>query len=71
MEPDDRDLLIRIDMNVTSLVASREDHEVRIRALEATRQSQRGAIAVITTVVSAIWGLALAAFEVFGGRHHG
>ena len=64
----DRDLLVRIDMNVASLVKAREDHEVRLRVLESTGQSHKGAIKIAVAVSSAIWGLILVGAEVLVGH---
>jgi hypothetical protein len=76
---DDHDLLIRIDENVGAIKQHAEQHQAkddeihkrlddRLRVLEATRQSQKGAITAITAVMSAIWAAVVFAFETW--RHH-
>lgn len=71
----DHDLLIRIDENVIAMKQHAEAHQkqddaiheqqdARIRALEDTKQSQKGAITVISAVVSAVWAIGFAVFEI-------
>jgi hypothetical protein len=63
MNDSERDeLLIRIDENVKAGNKVKEDHEVRLRDLEKTKQKQAGMIVVLTGV----WAGILAYFT--GGK---
>jgi hypothetical protein len=64
----DHDLLIRIDENVKAIREHAEKHQKedddihekqddRLRALEADRQSQKGAISAIVAVIAALWAI--------------
>ncbi len=52
-------LLARIDENVKALVTNQGDHEVRLRGLESTSHTQRGAMTIVATICSGVWALIL------------
>jgi len=57
MNPDDREMLVRIDERVKGLVAEvkkcNEDQENRIRALETWQNRLIGKIAIVTVAIAA------------------
>lgn len=65
MEPADRELLVRIDMNVQALLETRADHEARLRAGERERWVARVGLIGFVAFVFGKLGLPLPA--IFAG----
>jgi hypothetical protein len=69
MNDSERDqLLIRVDTNVARLMTDSTDHDTRLRSLEATKNSQKGAITIATAIVSGLWAGVLALVGIFWSK---
>jgi hypothetical protein len=62
------ELLVRLDVNVQTLLVTSDKHGDRITSLEHSRTRQRGVLATATAVVSAVWALVLVALGALWSR---
>ena len=69
MNDSERDaLLVRLDVNVQTLLESHRDHEHRLASLEHSRTKQSGVIIAVSAVVSAGWAAVLVFLGVYWSR---
>ena len=60
MNEQDREILIRIDQNLTNMILLQKDHEERLRVLETFKSFSHGVAAVFSILLGFI------SFEIFG-----